>query len=153
MYVCNVTLEFAKYSKTIFLLCRSFIRKVSGQSPSSKIAPGPRLGLGFESRLGLVLGLGGHQTIAPEENCSLVRVKGWVKVTFGVYLLKYNWKILFFRGAFILFTINSNYDFFKTIYLLSYNKQKWYVFQKIAIAIEIATEILHIVSEGRVWSN
>ena len=42
----------------------------------------PRLGLGFQSRLRLVLGLGGNQTIAPEENCSLVRV--WVKVSFGV---------------------------------------------------------------------
>ena len=51
--------------------------------PPSKIAP--QLGLGFWSRLGLVLGLGGsNQTIAPEENCTLVRVKVWVKVSFGV---------------------------------------------------------------------
>ena len=40
----------------------------------------PRLGLGFGSRLGLVLGLQGNQTIA-EENSPLVRV--WVRVGFG----------------------------------------------------------------------
>ena len=34
--------------------------------PPRKIAH--RSGLGFGSRLGLVLGLGGNQTIAPEEN-------------------------------------------------------------------------------------
>ena len=47
-----------------------------------KIAP--RLGLGFGSRLGLVLGLGGKQTIAPKENCPPVRVRGWIRVSFGV---------------------------------------------------------------------
>ena len=51
--------------------------------PLRKIAP--QLGLGFWSRLGLVLGLGwGNQTIAPEENSTLVRVKVWVKVSLGV---------------------------------------------------------------------
>ena len=40
--------------------------------------------MGFGSRLGLVLGLGGNQTIAPEEICPPVRVKGWVRVSFGV---------------------------------------------------------------------
>ena len=35
---------------------------VSGQLP-------PRLGLGFGLRLELLLGLGGNQTIAHEENC------------------------------------------------------------------------------------
>ena len=34
--------------------------------PPRKISP--RLGLGFGSRLGLVLGLGDNQTIAPKEN-------------------------------------------------------------------------------------
>ena len=34
--------------------------------PLRKIAP--QLGLGFESRLGLILGLGRNQTIAPEED-------------------------------------------------------------------------------------
>ena len=47
-----------------------------------KIAP--RLGLGFRSRLGLVLGLGGSKTTAPEENCLMVRVRVWVRVSFGV---------------------------------------------------------------------
>ena len=35
----------------------------------------PRLGLGFGSRLELVLGLRGNQTIGLEENCPLVRVR------------------------------------------------------------------------------
>ena len=42
----------------------------------------PQLGLGFGSRLRLVLGLGGNQTIAPKENWPPVRV--WVRVSFGV---------------------------------------------------------------------
>ena len=42
----------------------------------------PWLGLMFGSRLGLVLG-GGNQTIAPEENDSLVRVRVCVRVSFG----------------------------------------------------------------------
>ena len=43
--------------------------------PPRKIAP--RLGLGF--RLS-----GGHQTIAPEENSSPVRIRVWLWVSFGV---------------------------------------------------------------------
>ena len=31
----------------------------------------PRLGLGFRSRLGLVLGLGDNHKIAPEKNCGV----------------------------------------------------------------------------------
>ena len=52
--------------------------------PPRKIAP--RLGLGFRSKLGLVLGLGGggNQTIAPEKNWPLVRVRVWVRVIFEV---------------------------------------------------------------------
>ena len=42
----------------------------------------PRLGLGFGSRL--VLGLRGNQTIGLEENCLLVRVRVWVRVSFRV---------------------------------------------------------------------
>ena len=54
---------------------------VSGQSPQRKIAPW--LGLGFGSRLGLVLGSGDNQTIAPEKKCNLFRV--WLRVSFGVW--------------------------------------------------------------------
>ena len=50
--------------------------------PPRKIAP--QLGLGFGSRLGLVLELGGNQTITLKENCPPVRVRGWVRVSFGV---------------------------------------------------------------------
>ena len=28
--------------------------------------------------------VGGNQTIAPEENCAPVRVRGWLRVSFGV---------------------------------------------------------------------
>ena len=55
---------------------------VSGQLPPRKIAS--RLGLGFGSRLGLVLWLGGNQAIVPEENYPLVRVRVCVRVSFGV---------------------------------------------------------------------
>ena len=56
---------------------------VSGQlPPPRKIAP--HLGLGVRSRLGLVLGLGGNQKIAPEKNWLLVRVRVWVRVSFKV---------------------------------------------------------------------
>ena len=44
----------------------------------------PRVGLGFRSRLGLGLGLGGNQTIVPEQDCPLVRVRVWVRVSFRV---------------------------------------------------------------------
>ena len=43
----------------------------------------PWLGLRFGSRLGLVLGLEDNQTIALEKNCPQVRVRVWVKVSFG----------------------------------------------------------------------
>ena len=55
---------------------------VSGQLPPRKIAH--RLGLGFGSRSGLVLGLGDNQTIDPKENCPTVRVRVWLRVSFGV---------------------------------------------------------------------
>ena len=43
------------------------------------------MGLGFGSRLGLVLGLGDNQTIAPKENSPPpVRVRVWVRVSFEV---------------------------------------------------------------------
>ena len=45
--------------------------------------PPPRLGLVFGSRSGLVLGLGGDKTIAPEENCPPGRVRIWFRVSFG----------------------------------------------------------------------
>ena len=61
---------------------------LSGQLPSLLPPPprkiAPRLGLEFWSRLGLVLGLGGNQTIALEKNWPLVRVRVWVWVSFGV---------------------------------------------------------------------
>ena len=50
-----------------------------GNCSPKKIAP--RLGLGFRSRLGLVLGLGSNQIIAPEQNCPLVRVRVWVRIS------------------------------------------------------------------------
>ena len=55
---------------------------VSGQlTPEENCS---RLGLVFGSRPGLVLGLGGNQTIALEKNCPSVRVEIWNKVSFGV---------------------------------------------------------------------
>ena len=44
----------------------------------------PRLGLECESRSGLVLGFGVNQTIAPEKNSPPVRVRVWLRVSFGV---------------------------------------------------------------------
>ena len=45
----------------------------------------PRLGLEFWSRSELTLGLGGgNQTTALEENCPLVSVRVWVRVSLGV---------------------------------------------------------------------
>ena len=46
----------------------------------------PRLGLEFWSRFELTLGLGGggNQTTALEENCPLVSVRVWVRVSLGV---------------------------------------------------------------------
>ena len=54
----------------------------SPPSPPRKIAS--RFGLGFGSRLGSDLGLGGNQKIAPEQNRSLVGVRVWVRVCFEV---------------------------------------------------------------------
>ena len=55
---------------------------VSGQLPPEKNCPLVRLEFG--SRLGLVLGLGGQPGGYPLENCPPVRVRGWVRVSFGV---------------------------------------------------------------------
>ena len=51
--------------------------------PPGKICLGQDWGLGFWSRLGLVLGLGSNKTIAQEENF-LVRVRLWIRVILGV---------------------------------------------------------------------
>ena len=59
-----------------------FIIWVSRQLLPKKIAT--RLRLGFGSRSGLILGLGGNQTIAAEENRTPVRVRAWPRVSFGV---------------------------------------------------------------------
>ena len=75
-------LYFFTYLIYLYLICfiylpTSGIRTVDPPPlPPRKTAP--RLGLWFWSRLGLVLGLGGNQTIAPEENFPLVRVTVWV---------------------------------------------------------------------------
>ena len=54
----------------------TLVKTVSGQLPPRKIVP--RLELGFQSRIGLVLGLGQNQAIAPEDNYPLVGVGfGW----------------------------------------------------------------------------
>ena len=60
------------------LLFNSIFILVSGKLPPRKIAP--QLGLGFRSRLGLVLGFGNNQTITSKKNFPLVRVSfgvGW----------------------------------------------------------------------------
>ena len=49
---------------------------VSGQLP-------PRLGLGFGLRLELLLGLGGNQTIAHEENCPRLGLEFGVGLILG----------------------------------------------------------------------
>ena len=71
----------------------TLVKTVSGQLPPRKIVP--RLELGFQSRIGLVLGLGQNQTIAPEDNYALVRVRVWVRISFGVG--GWGWAI-FLRG-------------------------------------------------------
>ena len=48
----------------------------------------PRLGLGFESKLGLVLGFGDNQTIVPEENSPPVTVRGWGQLSSGAIVLE-----------------------------------------------------------------
>ena len=55
---------------------------VSGDSSPRKIDHW--LGLGFGSRSGLVLGLGDNQTFVRNENCPLVRVRVWLRLSFGV---------------------------------------------------------------------
>ena len=54
---------------------------VSGQLPLRKIAP--RLGVGFGSKLGLVLGLGATRQL-PRGKLPPVRDNGWVRISFGV---------------------------------------------------------------------
>ena len=55
---------------------------ISEQLPPEKNCP--LSGLRFESRLGLVFGLGANQTIVPKENIPLVRVRVWIRVSFEV---------------------------------------------------------------------
>ena len=50
--------------------------------PTRKIAPWS--GLGFRWRSGLLFGLGSNKIITPEKRCSLVRVRVWIKASFGV---------------------------------------------------------------------
>ena len=58
-------------------------RRYLDNCPRGKLPP--RLGLGFGSRLALVLGLGGGQPDnCPKENWPPVRVRVWVRVSFGV---------------------------------------------------------------------
>ena len=73
---------------------------VSGQSLPEENCP-TRLGLEFRSRLGLVLGLGGNQTVAPEKHRLLVRVRVWIRFSFGV-------GGKFFSGAVVLESMLSN---------------------------------------------
>ena len=55
---------------------------VSDNSSPRKIAHW--LGLGFELRSGLVLGLEDNQAFALNKKCPLVRVRIWLRVSFGV---------------------------------------------------------------------
>ena len=70
--------------KKLFLVKNKFFSvdyvnfcRLSGQWPPRKIDP--RLGLGFGSRLGLVLGLGVNQTISTKENSPPVRIRVGVR--------------------------------------------------------------------------
>ena len=56
----------------------------------------PLLGLGFRSRSGLILGLGRNQTFAFKEKCPSIRVRVWLRVSFGVEGEQ------FFLGAIVL---------------------------------------------------
>ena len=49
--------------------------------PRGKLPP---VRVGFGSRSGLVLALGGDQAIALEESCPLVRIRVWLSVSFEV---------------------------------------------------------------------
>ena len=70
-------MEKKSFSVDYVNFCRLF-----GQLPPRKIDP--RLGLGFESRLGLVLGLGVNQTISTKENSPPVRIRVGVRVNLGL---------------------------------------------------------------------
>ena len=61
---------------------KELVFMVSGQLTPEESCP--RLGLGFGSRSGLVLGLG-DQTISPYENCPPILVRVWVRVSFGFW--------------------------------------------------------------------
>ena len=76
-------------------------RRYPDNFPSRKIAP--QLGLGFGSRLGLVLELGVNQTIAPKENSPTVGVSVWVRVRFGV-------RGQFFSGPIVLEPYQTHLD-------------------------------------------
>ena len=65
-----------------FQAFRKLIYGIRIIAPPSKIAP--RLEFGFGSRSGLVLGLRSNQTIAPEKSCVPVKVRVWLRVSFGV---------------------------------------------------------------------
>ena len=58
------------------------LNPVSGQLPPRKIAP--RLGIGVWVKVRVSFRVGGNQTIAIVENWPLVRVRVWVRVSFGV---------------------------------------------------------------------
>ena len=74
-------------------------RRYPDNFPSRKIAP--QLGLGFGSRLGLVLELGVNQTIALKENSPTVGVS--VRVSFGV-------RGQFFSGPIVLEPYQTHLD-------------------------------------------
>ena len=52
----------------------------------------PRLGLGFGSRSGLVLG--GNQTISPEKDCPPFSIRVWLRVLAQFWV----WRTIFLRG-------------------------------------------------------
>ena len=50
--------------------------------PPKKIVPPVRIGVLVKARVSIRVV--GNQAIAPEENCPLVRVRVWLRVSFGV---------------------------------------------------------------------
>ena len=80
----SVNIEMKQY--VILLLCSKisfFMRRKNEIRGIRTIAP--RLGLGFGSKLGVILELGATRQLPLEENCLLpVRVRVWVRVSFGV---------------------------------------------------------------------